>query len=118
MDENWLSEGTKKAIPGMERPLTIACHMKIFVLGLNHYPASWDILSSRKPSVTNYFLVVSTAGALVVSTGTTTVVSTTVVSTGTTTVVSVASVFSPSLLQATKPRIANANKTFFILSKF
>jgi hypothetical protein len=44
-----LVQDTKKAIPGMERPLTIACHMKIFVLGLNHYPASWDILSSQEP---------------------------------------------------------------------
>jgi hypothetical protein len=41
---------TKKAIPGMERPLTIACHMKILILGLKHYPASWDILSSHCPS--------------------------------------------------------------------
>jgi hypothetical protein len=47
MEKNWLSEGTKKAIPGMERPLTIACHMKIFDLGLSHYPASWDLPSSR-----------------------------------------------------------------------
>jgi hypothetical protein len=40
---------TKKAIPGMERPLTIACHMKIFILGLHHYPASWDLPSSLLP---------------------------------------------------------------------
>jgi hypothetical protein len=111
-------QGTKKAIPGMERPLTIACHMKIFVLGLNHYPASWDILSSRKPVVTNYFLVVSTAAGAVVSFAVVSATTGAVVSAGTTTVVSAAGSFSPSLLQATKPRIANANKTFFILSKF
>ena len=29
---NVLLKLQKKAIPGMERPLTIACHMKIFIL--------------------------------------------------------------------------------------
>jgi hypothetical protein len=66
----------------------------------------------------NYFLVVSAAGAAAAVSTTAAAVSTTVaaaVSTATA-VVSAAGVVSASLPpQATNPRIANANKSFFIL---
>jgi hypothetical protein len=106
----------KKAIPGMERPLTIACHMKNF----NRVSRSRQAGRVRNPGTgSTYFAAAeSAAGAAAAaeSTGAGAVVST---AAGAAVVVSAAgSVVSASLLQATKPRIARARISFFIAFSF
>jgi hypothetical protein len=81
-------------------------------------PASWVSFAQNRANDSNYFTTESTA-ALAESTTAEAAESTTAATesttAGTVAVESAEGVLSPSLLQATKPRIANANKTFFIL---
>jgi hypothetical protein len=112
-----VSLGWDKKSPSVEteRPLTIACHMKILIQQAREQAAQ-----PRRGLLTNdYFLVVSTAAAAAVSTvaaAESTTGATAAVSATTAAESALTSLFSPA--QAAKVPMARTNNSFFIFLIF